>query len=295
MYGRFWRESVARACSLIDFEVLDPPRAVPAVAIDLPEVVEVALGGRAVREGDAVDVALALREDADHASRAALGVDHLVAELDRAHRRPAARREDLGVERLRLSKSRARDRDERAVEPGRDRLRQHRLAGAGRAVEEDAALTAAAGQLERLARLPEADDPPDLLLRLRLAADVLELDAPVGVAGLEAFDLRDAHHHHRAHQDQEVEDEEEGQDDQLAQERCVPDRVPEAGPDRGRGAPPGHVAAEDPLDEEDDRDEADDEQRDPVPEAPEPVAPAVEDVLLAQLGARRARTGSAAG
>ena len=194
-----------------------------------------------------------------------------------------------------LSESRARDRDERAVESGRDRLREHRLAGAGRAVEEDAALAAAAGQLERLAGLPEADDPPDLLLRLRLAADVLELDAPVGVAGLEAFDLRDAHHHHRAHQDQEVEDEEERQDDQLAQERGVPEPVLDAVPDRGRGPPPGHVAAEDPLDEEDDRDEADEPERDPVPEAPEPVAPPVEDVLLAHLVARRARTGSAAG
>ena len=182
-----------------------------------------------------------------------------------------------------LSEPRARDRDERAVEAGRNRLREHRLAGARRAVEEDAALTAATGQLERLAGLPEADDSPDLLLRLRLAADVLELDSPVGVAGLEAFDLRDAHHHHRAHQDQEVEDEEEGQDDQLAQERCVPEPIPDPVPDRGRGSPPGHIPAQDPLDDEDDRDEADEPQRDPVPEAPEPVAPTVEDVLLAHL------------
>ena len=42
---------------------------------------------------------------------------------------------------------------------------------------------------KRLARLPERDDAAHLLLRLGLAADVVELDAPVGVAGLEAADL----------------------------------------------------------------------------------------------------------
>ena len=47
--------------------------------------------------------------------------------------------------------------------------------------------------LEDLARLPERDDAPDLLLRLGLAADVVELDAPLGVAGLVTADLRDAH------------------------------------------------------------------------------------------------------
>ena len=91
---------------------------------------------------------------------------------------------------------------------------------------------------------PEADDPPHLLLRLRLAADVLELDSPVGVARLEAFDLRDAHHHHRAHQDQEVEEEEDRQDDELRPERRVREPRPRTRSqiDVGR-APPGDVAA----------------------------------------------------
>ncbi len=98
--------------------------------------------------------------------------------------------------------ARARDRDERRVEAGRDRLREHRLAGPGRAEEEQPALALAAGLLERLARLPERDDAADLLLRLRLAADVLELDAPLGVAGLVAADLREAHQQQRPEEDQ---------------------------------------------------------------------------------------------
>src|SRR6266567_4208380 len=48
----------------------------------------------------------------------------------------------------------------------------------------------AAGTLEGLARLPERDDPPHLFLRLGLPAHVLELHAPLGVAGLVAADLR---------------------------------------------------------------------------------------------------------
>ena len=40
--------------------------------------------------------------------------------------------------------------------------------------------------LERLARLPERDDAVHLFLRLDLAADVGELDAPLCVARLEA-------------------------------------------------------------------------------------------------------------
>ena len=50
-----------------------------------------------------------------------------------------------------LREARARDRDERRVEPGRDRLRHHRLAGAGRSVEEQPAFALAAGALEHLA------------------------------------------------------------------------------------------------------------------------------------------------
>ena len=113
----------------------------------------------------------------------------------------------------RLREARAGDRDEGTVEVRRDRLREHRLARAGRAEEEEPALALAARRLELLARLPERDDPANLLLRLLLAAHVLELDAPVRVAGLEAVDLRDPHQQHRAHEDQEVEDEEERQDE----------------------------------------------------------------------------------
>ena len=93
------------------------------------------------------------------------------------------------------------------------------LPGAGRAEEEQAALALAAGALERLARLPERDDAADLLLRLVLAADVVELDAPLRVARLEAADLRDAHDQHRAHEDREVGDEEEEDEDDLHPER----------------------------------------------------------------------------
>ena len=49
------------------------------------------------------------------------------------------------------------------------------LPGARRAVEEQASLAAAARLLERLARLPEVDDPAHLLLRLGLAAHVSSL------------------------------------------------------------------------------------------------------------------------
>ena len=59
----------------------------------------------------------------------------------------------------------------------------------------------------------------DLLLRLLLPADVVELDAPLGVAGLEAADLADAHQHERAHEDQEVADEEEPEEEELHPER----------------------------------------------------------------------------
>src|SRR4029079_16582536 len=58
----------------------------------------------------------------------------------------------------RLREAGAGDRDDRGVEAGRDRLGEHRLAGAGGADEEQPALALAAGALERLARLPEGDD-----------------------------------------------------------------------------------------------------------------------------------------
>ena len=68
----------------------------------------------------------------------------------------------------------------------------------GRTEEEETALALAAGALERLARLPDRDHPSHLFLRLRLPADVGELDAPLGVAGLEGLDLREVHDEQRA-------------------------------------------------------------------------------------------------
>src|SRR5437763_1294654 len=94
--------------------------------------------------------------------------------------------------------------------PGMTRLRRPpSCRDAGRSEEEQAALTLAAGLLEHLARLPERDHLPDLLLRLVLPAHVAEPDAPVGVAGLVALDLHDPHQRKRAHEDEEVGDEEE--------------------------------------------------------------------------------------
>ena len=140
-------------------------------------------------------------------ARQPLGLAREVADEDRVD--ADERRREAG----------AGDRDERRVEAGRDRLRQHRLAGARRAEEEQAALALAARALERLAGLPEADDAANLLLRLGLAADVVELDAPLRVARLEAPDLADAHQEHRPHQDREVRDEEEEDEDHLRPER----------------------------------------------------------------------------
>ena len=86
------------------------------------------------------------------------------------------------------------------------------LPGSGRAEEEQAALALAARALERLARLPDRDDAPHLFLRLRLAADVRELDAPLRVSRLEGLDLREVHDQQRAEEDREVHDHVEGED-----------------------------------------------------------------------------------
>ena len=171
---------------------------------------------------------------------------------------------------------------ERRVEAGGDRLREHRLAGARGAVEENAALAPAARPLERLARLPEVDDPAHLLLGLGLSADVLELHAPVRVAGLEAADLRDPHQHQRAHEDQEVGEEEEEDEDRLRPPGPAADRMAEADAKRLRGPLPGHLLPEQELDQEDDRDDQGDDQSEPEDRVPEPRPPAVEHVLLAQ-------------
>jgi len=103
------------------------------------------------------------------------------------------------------------DGDEGRVEAGGDRLREHRLARAGGTDEEQAALPLAPRALERVAGLPQADDPPHLFLRLRLPTNVRELDAPFGVAGLEAAHLREIHREQRPEEDDEVEDQEDRQ------------------------------------------------------------------------------------
>src|SRR6476659_662862 len=143
----------------------------------------------------------------------------------------------------RLGEARARDGDERRVEARGDRLREHGLAGAGRAEEEQAAFPLAAGALEALTGLPQRDDAADLLLRLGLPANVLELHAPLGVAGLVAADLRDAHREHRAHEDQEVEEEEERQRDERPEGLRVPDHA-QAVPDLARGLRPAEPVPE---------------------------------------------------
>src|SRR5439155_2605608 len=85
--------------------------------------------------------------------------------------------------------------------------------------EQETSLAPAAGFLEGLARLPEVDNAPHLLLRLGLAADVLELHAPVGVAGLEATNLADAQRQERAEEDHDVDQEEQRHDRDLRPER----------------------------------------------------------------------------
>ena len=156
----------------------------------------------------------------------------------------------------------ARDRDEGRVEAGRERLRQHGLAGAGRTEKEHAALALAAVLLELLAGLPDRDDAAHLFLRLDLPANVVELDAPLRVTRLEGLDLREVHQEQRAEQDHEVEDQEDRQHDQERQDLDE---------DRGVEEPPAEEG-DDPA-----------EDADLEPEPPEPRAPAGDDVLLAQL------------
>ena len=104
----------------------------------------------------------------------------------------------------------------------------------GRAEEQHAALALAAGLDELLARLPQRDHARDLLLGLGLAAHVVELDAPVGVARLVRLDLLDAEDQHRPEQDQEV-DEEQGRDDQQVRRHRRQERDEEvARPPRSR-------------------------------------------------------------
>ena len=146
-----------------------------------------------------------------------------------------------------LSEAGARDRDEWGVEPGRDRFREHRLTGSGCAEKEQSALPLSSRPLESLARLPERDDPPNLLLGLHLATDVLELDSPLRVPWLEAPDLGDAHQQHRAHEDRKVGDEQERDEDDLREHRRVRERRQEPFDHVDDGAPP-RAAADQPDD-----------------------------------------------
>jgi hypothetical protein len=118
-----------------------------------------------------------------------------------------------------LREARARHRHDRRVEARRDALREHRLAGARRADEQQAALGLAAGLAELLARLPQGDHARDLLLLLALPAHVVEVHAPVGVAGLVALELAHRHQHHRAEEDPEVDQEQQRQLQQQHQQR----------------------------------------------------------------------------
>ena len=101
-----------------------------------------------VDEDDAGSVLLALFEQVTHA-RGAHADEHL---------------DEIG----------AADREERHVRFARDRARKQRLAGAGRAHEEDALGNAATELLELLRLLQELDDLLQLVLRLVHAGDVLE-------------------------------------------------------------------------------------------------------------------------
>jgi hypothetical protein len=178
----------------------------------------------------------------------------------------------------RLREPGAGHRDDRRVERRRDRLGEHRLAGARRADEEQAAFGLAAGGAELLARRPQLDDLLGLLLGLGLAAHVVELDAPVRVARLVALHLLQAEEQQRPEQDHQVDEEQERElDAQPQQQRQrrdqrVDDLVDRDAEDRHRGQhdgrgqrEPGQVA----------------EPRTPVPHA----APR-DDVRLDQLAAR---------
>ena len=181
------------------------------------------------------------------------------------------------------------DRHERAVEVRRDRLRDHRLAGTGRAQEQQAALALTAGLLELLARLPQGDHARDLLLGLCLAADVVDLHAPARVAGLVAADLAHREEQERPEEDREVDEEQQRQldEDQAELRQRVRredlsqplERVEERGADTGEREQ--HLAQPQQQQNEQDQDRQTAELRAPVP-----VAPAGDDVLFLQAGVR---------
>ena len=121
-----------------------------------------------------------------------------------------------------LREARARHRHDRRVEARGDALGEHRLAGARRTDEQQAALGLAARLAELLAGLPQGDHARDLLLRLALPAHIVEVHAPVGVARLVALHLAHRHQHHRAEQDPEVDQEQQRQLQQQHQQRAEP-------------------------------------------------------------------------
>ena len=126
----------------------------------------------------------------------------------------------------RLREARAGHGHERRVEAGGDGLGEHRLAGAWRPDEEQAALGLAARLLELVAGLPQLDDLAHLFLDVGLAAHVVDLDAPAGVAGLVRLHLADGHEHHRHDEDradEEVDHEDEEQLRAIGGRHAVPE------------------------------------------------------------------------
>ena len=238
-----------------------PERAVPE---ELVQVVRSMPAGRAAAEAgverlpphpDGVDLV-----DEDDALAAPLAGEPLRAageDADDDRVDPDERRREAG----------AGNRDERRVEPGRERLREHRLAGPGRAEEEQAPFPLAPGTLEGLARLPDRNDPTYLLLRLLLTAHVFQLHAPLRVPGLEGLDLGEVHQEQRAEQDDEVEDEEDGQHHEQREDLHEHRRVDQQGErEHDHGDPDRRL----------DR------------EPPEPHPPARDHVLLSELRALEA-------
>ena len=114
---------------------------------------------------------------------AATGLGQRVELVDEDHRpaeRPGLREQVADPARpdahVLLDELRARDVEERDPCLGRDGAGEHRLAGAGRAVEEDAARDRRPEAHEPLGLAQEVDDLGQLVLRLVAACDVLEPD-----------------------------------------------------------------------------------------------------------------------
>src|SRR5207253_11166448 len=136
--------------------------------------------------------------------------------------------------------------------------------------EEQAALALAARLLELLARLPQRDHARDLLLGLLLAADVVELDAPVRVAGLVRLHLLDAEEEERAEEDREVDEEQQRQLEAEDQQRRQERRKQVA--QRAEGVEQGDLGAAEPQHQVQRAEQGEQDQRQPE-QAPEPRAP----------------------